>query len=257
MELDPIPDTAIADKVVAAAPPAPLGEVEAAETRTALGQAEEPSTKLGQAGAAADALAPLNQAETSQSSGPLDKAVDAGASQLTRWRPVALAGAGLLVLAVMGAVLAGRGPTAVDAPLVVTTAPEIRALPPVEGAAPGADANPEIVPPGSEAVAAPSVEEGGSDAAETAQPQALAPAAPPQDVAPSVGPSAVINAPGFTGVNLRQSPSTSAPLIQVVPIGARVEVLAGQTQDGELAWQQVRTTDGTTGWVVAGTIEPF
>lgn len=72
---------------------------------------------------------------------------------------------------------------------------------------------------------------------------------------PPVGLTATIDTPGFVGVNLRRAPSTSAAAIEVIPTGARVELLDGRVEDEGMGWQQIRAPDGETGWVVSVTIQ--
>jgi hypothetical protein len=78
----------------------------------------------------------------------------------------------------------------------------------------------------------------------------------PADVPAAAPPRRIgaLFAPGFAGVNLRATPSLSAPTMLVVPAGAEIEILEGTAPADGLAWQQIGTARGLVGWVVAGTV---
>lgn len=65
----------------------------------------------------------------------------------------------------------------------------------------------------------------------------------------------VINTEGV-GVTVRGGPSTSNAPLTVAPEGTTLLVLDGPEQGNEFLWWQVRTEDGTEGWVAADFITP-
>jgi SH3-like domain-containing protein len=77
---------------------------------------------------------------------------------------------------------------------------------------------------------------------------------PPDVASPVAVATGRIYAPGFNGVNLRRTPSTTAATIRVLPVGTTVAILSGQAIANGLVWQQVRATNGEVGWVSAGTV---
>jgi hypothetical protein len=96
----------------------------------------------------------------------------------------------------------------------------------------------------------------GTFAAVAASAQAVAPAvatAAPGAVPPPnlvVGGGAIVTTTKGDTLNMRQSPSTSAPVVAVLKPGAILKIMAGpQLVDG-LRWWQVRNSEGVIGWVV-------
>jgi hypothetical protein len=82
------------------------------------------------------------------------------------------------------------------------------------------------------------------------QPAASAPSPSPAPI-----PGFVIVATDGRGANLRDGPSTSAPVIVTLPEGAAVEVLGDPvTVDGR-AWRRVRSGN-REGWVVSVVVRP-
>jgi hypothetical protein len=68
--------------------------------------------------------------------------------------------------------------------------------------------------------------------------------------APAIGQARVANTDG-QGANLRQRPSTTAPVVKLVPDGTTVDVIgADQPSEGRV-WRNVREPGGSTGWVAA------
>ncbi len=55
---------------------------------------------------------------------------------------------------------------------------------------------------------------------------------------------------GTTALNMRQSPSTSAPVKRLLKPGTVLTILAGPQIVATLRWWQVRAADGALGWVV-------
>lgn len=52
-------------------------------------------------------------------------------------------------------------------------------------------------------------------------------------------------------VNLRGGPTTNASAITTLNAGERLTIVAGPVAADSYAWYQVRTADGTTGWIAA------
>jgi len=103
-------------------------------------------------------------------------------------------------------------------------------VPPVTGQAPGVPASPS--PP--------------------VQPGAV-PASP--SPSPSGPRLKVANTEG-QGANLRQRPSTTAPVLRTLADGAIVEAIGGETNAEGRAWRNVRDQGGATGWVAAELLVP-
>jgi Bacterial SH3 domain len=61
---------------------------------------------------------------------------------------------------------------------------------------------------------------------------------------------------GGTGVNMRERPGTTGPVMKTVPEGTVLQVVgADQQMDGK-AWRNVRDDEGSTGWIAAELLEP-
>ena len=58
------------------------------------------------------------------------------------------------------------------------------------------------------------------------------------------------------GANMRQRPSTTAPILRTLPEGTVVEVIGDETQAEGRAWRNVRDPGGATGWVAAELLGP-
>ncbi len=69
--------------------------------------------------------------------------------------------------------------------------------------------------------------------------------------APSGYPAGTAVRVNSTNVRLRSSASTSASIIVVLQTGTRLTVVSGPTSGSGYQWYQVRTTGGTTGYIVA------
>lgn len=194
----------------------------------------------------------------------LGRAVQTVAAARHRPRWATLLGDGLIVLGVLLAfaagVLVGRGdrepsaapasepvagPGASNAPTVQTTFAATPAPPPA----------PTSVPPSAVLTEAPAAHEpesppGSQPSTETAREPDV-----PVVAEPAL-PTRTVSAPGFAGVNLRPTPSASGPVIELLPVGTRVALLDGRTTAGGSTWQEVRTAQGSVGWVLADTLEP-
>lgn len=83
---------------------------------------------------------------------------------------------------------------------------------------------------------------------------AIEPAASPSPAAP-VSRLKVVNTEG-QGANLRQRPSTTAPVLRTLPEGTVVEAIGGETNAEGRAWRNVRDQGGATGWVAAELLGP-
>lgn len=58
------------------------------------------------------------------------------------------------------------------------------------------------------------------------------------------------------GANMRQRPSTTAPVLRTLPESSVVEVIGGETNAEGRAWRNVRDQSGATGWVAAELLVP-
>jgi hypothetical protein len=81
------------------------------------------------------------------------------------------------------------------------------------------------------------------------------PAIPTLAPVPSPGGLYVIGATDGAGANVRQSPSTGAPVLGNLPEGTLVERLDAPVTSEDRAWQRVRG-GGLEGWVVAVVVRP-
>jgi hypothetical protein len=88
-----------------------------------------------------------------------------------------------------------------------------------------------------------------------------APGQPGAGPSPSPSPAAagprlkVTNTEG-QGANMRQRPSTTAPVLRSLPEGATVEAIGSETNAEGRAWRNVRDQGGATGWVAAELLVP-
>ncbi|MHB8627197.1 MAG: SH3 domain-containing protein [Aggregatilineales bacterium] len=81
---------------------------------------------------------------------------------------------------------------------------------------------------------------------------AAAPVAIQSNVPPPalvIGGQAVVTTTAGTSLNLRQNPTTTAPVKRLLPAGTVVTILVGPTIAEGLRWWQVRAPDGAVGWV--------
>lgn len=58
------------------------------------------------------------------------------------------------------------------------------------------------------------------------------------------------------GANMRQRPSTTAPVVKVLPEGTGVEVIGGDTNAEGRNWRNIRESGGQTGWVASELLMP-
>jgi len=82
----------------------------------------------------------------------------------------------------------------------------------------------------------------------------IQPAASPSPVATAAR-LKVVNTDG-QGANMRQRPSTTAPVLRTLPEGAVVEVIGGETNAEGRSWRNVRDSGGATGWVASELLGP-
>ena len=78
---------------------------------------------------------------------------------------------------------------------------------------------------------------------------------PERAVEPGVRIGTVRVLPGFNGAVVRAAPSLSGRVVTSIAIGGRVQVLEDTASGDGLRWVQVRTSDGTTGWMSAQLLE--
>jgi hypothetical protein len=83
-------------------------------------------------------------------------------------------------------------------------------------------------------------------------------------IAPSASPSPgaapgvrlkVMNTEG-QGANMRQRPSTTAPVLRTLSEGAVVEAIGSETSAEGRSWRNVRDPGGATGWVASDLLAP-
>jgi SH3-like domain-containing protein len=65
----------------------------------------------------------------------------------------------------------------------------------------------------------------------------------------------VVNTEG-QGANMRQRPSTTAPIVRTLPEGTSVEAIGDPTTAEGRAWRNVRDPNGATGWVATDLLAP-
>jgi hypothetical protein len=82
----------------------------------------------------------------------------------------------------------------------------------------------------------------------------IGPAASPSPSAPGTR-LKIANTEG-QGANMRQRPSTTAPVLRTLPEGTVVEAIGGETNAEGRAWRNVRDPSGATGWVAADLLAP-
>jgi len=76
-------------------------------------------------------------------------------------------------------------------------------------------------------------------------------ASPSPSPSPAAGVRMKIVNTDSQGANMRQRPSTTAPVLRTLPEGAVVEVIGGETNAEGRSWRNVRDPGGATGWVAA------
>ena len=82
----------------------------------------------------------------------------------------------------------------------------------------------------------------------------IAPGASPSPAASGVR-MKIANTEG-QGANMRQRPSTTAPVLRTLPDGTVVEVIGGETNAENRNWRNVRDPGGATGWVASELLAP-
>lgn len=113
---------------------------------------------------------------------------------------------------------------------------------------PTSTAGPVVVPtPGASPAALPSPSPGAGTV--------ISPAPSPS---PSVAPGVrlkVANTEG-QGANMRQRPSTTAPVLRTLPDGTVVEAIGGEQNAEGRNWRNVRDPGGATGWIASELLAP-
>jgi hypothetical protein len=117
---------------------------------------------------------------------------------------------------------------------------------PDPGSLPTATAGPVVVPPSLSASPAASPSPGPGTV--------ISPAASPSPSGPTVR-LKIANTEG-QGANLRQRPSTTAPVLRTLADGTVVEAIGGETNAEGRVWRNVRDQGGATGWVAAELTAP-
>lgn len=147
-------------------------------------------------------------------------------------------------------------PSAAGAPTPAVS-PGVGALPPTPAPSPGSLATgPASVASTSAADDEPDDEEDEDEPAPAASPTAASAAGTASPI-PKPGAEQVrVAESGGTGVNMRERPGTTGPVMKTVPEGAVLQVVgADQQMDGK-AWRNVRDEEGSTGWIAAELLEP-
>jgi hypothetical protein len=111
-------------------------------------------------------------------------------------------------------------------------------------------AGPVVVPPTLAATGSPAAVASPSPGAGTV----IAPAASPSPAATGAR-LKVANTEG-QGANMRQRPSTTAPVLRTLPDGAVVESIGDEQQAEGRGWRNVRVEGGATGWVASELLAP-
>jgi hypothetical protein len=83
----------------------------------------------------------------------------------------------------------------------------------------------------------------------------IQPSASPSPAASSGVKMKIANTEG-QGANMRQSPSTTAPVIRTLSEGTVVDVIGNETNAGGRNWRNVRDPAGATGWVASELLAP-
>ncbi|MGE3268821.1 MAG: SH3 domain-containing protein [Chloroflexota bacterium] len=83
---------------------------------------------------------------------------------------------------------------------------------------------------------------------------AIGPAASPTAAAAGVR-MKVANTDG-QGANMRQRPSTTAPVLRTLPEGTSVEAIGGETNAEGRNWRNIREANGQTGWIASELLAP-
>lgn len=115
---------------------------------------------------------------------------------------------------------------------------------------PTSTAGPVVVPPTLSATGSPVAGASPSPGTGTV----IAPSASPSPAASGVR-MKIANTEG-QGANMRQRPSTTAPVLRTLPDGTVVEVIGGETNAEGRNWRNVRDPGGATGWVASELLAP-
>ena len=87
-------------------------------------------------------------------------------------------------------------------------------------------------------------------------PVVIGPAASPTPSPPAIGRARVVNTEG-QGANMRQQPTTGAPVVRSIPDGTVLDVIGPDRQAEGRSWRNVRdATEGASGWIAAEFLGP-
>lgn len=81
----------------------------------------------------------------------------------------------------------------------------------------------------------------------------LCPGAPPSIVRVGINGRVFVGGPNRGPLNVRQTPTTSAPIVRIIPEGTRFAIIGGPRCADNYTWWQVRLDDGVVAWVAEGT----
>ncbi|PJF29163.1 MAG: hypothetical protein CUN52_09770 [Phototrophicales bacterium] len=81
----------------------------------------------------------------------------------------------------------------------------------------------------------------------------LCPGAPASIVRTGITGRVFVGGPNRGPLNVRQTPSTSAPIVRIIPEGTRFAIIGGPQCANNFTWWQVRLDDGVVAWVAEGT----
>jgi hypothetical protein len=112
-------------------------------------------------------------------------------------------------------------------------------------------AGPVVVPPPLPAAASPVPGASPSPGAGTV----ISPSASPSPSAAAGVRMKIANTEG-QGANMRQRPSTTAPVLRTLPEGTVVEAIGGEQNAENRMWRNVRDPGGATGWIASELLAP-
>jgi hypothetical protein len=87
-------------------------------------------------------------------------------------------------------------------------------------------------------------------------PSTLIQPGPSPSPSPAAGAKMKIINTDSQGANMRQRPSTTAPVLRTLPEGTVVEVIGGETNAEGRGWRNVRDPGGATGWIASELLGP-
>jgi hypothetical protein len=116
-----------------------------------------------------------------------------------------------------------------------------------------APAGPVLVPPTLSAVGSPVP---GASPSPVTGGTVISPSASPSPSAAAAGVKMKIGNTEGQGANMRQRPSTTAPILRTLPESTVVEVIGGETNAEGRSWRNVRDPGGATGWVASDLLSP-